>query len=168
MSTDNITEIKEKIINWLKEEACSPEEKPDPNTYFNILVKFGSLGCRVIQPVQRRDSISAAIKFPVPPEKIALLNGLSAEKKIEFFWDLRLALLKNNELADFQIEQDSHGDTKAVTIFSRPIFYEDLTKGRLMSAIFAVTRATLMVIWMIQKYAGKLPAKKGQKLPYST
>lgn len=168
MSTENIKETKEKIVNWLKEEACSPEEKPDPNTYFNISVKFGKLGCFIVQPVQKRDSLIVAVRLPIPSEQITLLKELNAEKKKDFFWDLRLSLLKNNELGDFKIEADSPEDIKAVVITSRPIFYEDLTKGRLISAIFAVTRAKLMVIWLPQKYAGIIPSKKDQKLPYST
>ena len=168
MSTENVMKTKEKIMSWLKEEACSPEEKSDPNAYFNISVKVGNLGCHVIQPVQKIDSIIAVLRLSLPPEQLALLKGMDLEKKKALFWDLRLSLLNNSELLDFGIEADSPEDIKAVSISSKPVFYEELTKPKLFSAIYAVTRATLIVIWTIQKYAGIIPSKKDQKVPYSS
>ena len=59
-------------------------------------------------------------------------------------------------------------EIKAVTLASRPIFYDELTKSKLFAAIYAVSRATLMVMMMLQKYAGKIPSQKDQKLQYSS
>lgn len=168
MSTEEITKTKEEIVSWLKEEACSPEEKVDPNAYFNIVAKLGKMGCHVVQPVQKRDSIVTVIRLPTPPEQMSLLRGMDSEKKKALYWDLRFSLLNNSELSEFNIEADNPEEIKAVTVVSRPIFYGDLTKGKLFSAMYAVTRATLMVIWTIQKYSGKLPPSKDQKIKYSS
>jgi hypothetical protein len=168
MSTDKIMLIKEKIIGWLKEEACSPVEQTDPNAYFNIAIKVGRMGCQVVQPVRKMDSLMTVVRLPLPPEMLQLVKSMEPEKKTALFWDLRLSILKNSELLEFKIESDSPEDIKAVALASRPIFYEELTKSKLFSAIYAVTRATLMVMLMLQKYAGKIPSKKDQKLPYSS
>jgi hypothetical protein len=99
---------------------------------------------------------------------LEIIKRMNPEKKTALFWDLRLSLVSNSELLDFQIESDTQEDIKAIGMSSRPIFYDAMTKDRLFSSIFGITRAVLMIMWMIQKYAGILPPKKDQKVPYST
>jgi hypothetical protein len=169
LSTENIMAIKERIIGWLKEEACSPTEQPDPNSYFNIAIKMGVFKCLIVQPVQKTDSIIAVSRVILPPDMLGLLKAIDSEKRTELFWNLRLSILKNSELLEFNIESDSTDDIKSVTLISRPVFYDEMTKSRLFSAIYAVTRATLMVMFTLQKYSGKMPSKKDeQKLSYSS
>jgi hypothetical protein len=167
MSTEKINETKERIINWLKEEAYSPEETVDPNAFFNIVAKVGNMVCNIAQNVRKRDSIIVGTNLLISSDQLILLKEMSVTKRKEFFWDLRMSLLKNAELGNFEIKPNPPDNISAVFISSKQIFYEDLTKGSLFSAIQAVFRATLMVIWMIQQYAGVTVAKKDHKVPYS-
>lgn len=168
MPSEETIKVKQKIIDWLKEEACSPVEETDPNAFFNITAKVGKLGCQIVQPVNKTDSFIVAGRVVLPPEMLEIIKSMNSEKKTALFWDLRLSLVSNSELLDFQIESDTQEDIKAIGMSSRPIFYDSFTKERLFSAMFGVTRAVLMMMWMIQKHAGKLPPRKDQKVPYST
>ena len=168
MSSERSKETKEKIIAWLKEEAYSPEETSDPNAYFNILAKIGGMGCNVVQNVKSVDSFIVGTNLVLVPEQLDLLKGMGSEKRKAFFWDLRMSLLKNSELGDFQIKPTPPNDTQSVFISSRKIFYDGLTKGTLEEAIHAVIKAVIMVNWMLQQYAGIITPHTYQKPSYST
>jgi hypothetical protein len=167
MSSERIKETKERILTWLKEEAFSPEEKVDPQAYFNISSKIGNLGCNISQDVQHIDSFFVAANIVLLEEQLVLLREMDDKKRKEFFWDLRMSLLRNNEIGDFQIKPNPPEDTQAVFISSKRVYYDDLTKGRLIDAIHVVLRACIMVVWMLQQYAGITTPKKDQKTPYS-
>jgi len=159
MSSEQIKEIKEKILNWLKEEKLQPREISDPNAYFNICITVGGLALHVIQKADQIDSIAVGANLVFTEEQLKLLENMSDKKRQEFFWELRLALLKNNELGDFQIKPNPPHDVKEVFISSRRLFYDGLTKDRLMTAIFTVYKAIFMVIWMLEQKAGTIKPK---------
>ena len=165
--SERVKEVKEKILSWLKEEAMSPEELADPNAYFNIKVKVRGLVFHIVQNVRNIDSLFVGGKLVLTPAQLSLLrNNMDEKKRQEFFWDLRLALLRNNELGDFQIKPNPPHDVREVLITSRRIFYDSLTKDRLISAILAVYKAIIMVIWMLERYAGAITPKEGKALFY--
>ena len=80
-------------------------------------------------------------------EQLKLLKDMDEKKRQEFFWELRLALLKNNELGYFQIKPNPPHDIREVFISSRRLYYDGLTKDRLMTTI----KAIFMVIWMLEQ-----------------
>jgi hypothetical protein len=65
---------------------------------------------------------------------------------------LRLALLRNNELGDFQIKPDPPNDIAEVFVASRRIFYDTLTKDKLISIIQIVYKEVMMIVWMLEYY----------------
>lgn len=167
MSSDKVKETKERILNWLREEAYSPEENVDPQAYFNISIRVGAWGCNVVQDIRHMDSFFAGANLDLTEEQIALLRRIDNKKRTEFFWDIRLSLLKNNELGDFQIKPNPPEDIQAVFVSSKRVYYDELTKSKLLDAIHVVIRAFLMVIWMFEQYTGIVTPKKDQKTPYS-
>ena len=165
--SERVKEVKEKILSWLKEEAMSPEEMADPNAYFNVKVKVGGLVFHVVQNVRNIDSLFVGGNLVLTPAQLSLLrNNMDEKRRQKFFWDLRLALLGNNELGEFQIKPNPPHDVREVFIASRRIFYDSLTKDRLISAILAVYKATIMVIWMLERYAGAITPKEGKTSLY--
>ncbi|MDQ1279269.1 MAG: hypothetical protein QG670_529 [Thermoproteota archaeon] len=97
---DKIKEARDRILNWLKEEAFSPQEVNDPNAYFNFGIKVvGGFSLTVVQNVHNLDSIIVATSLFLSPNQISLLkNNMYAKKRQDFYWNLRLSLLRNNEL----------------------------------------------------------------------
>jgi len=71
-----------------------------------------------------------------------------------------MSLLKNNELGNFEIEPNPPQDIRNVGISSRTLFYDDLTKSRLTGAIMTVLRAGLMVVCLLEQFAGVTTWKK--------
>ena len=156
-------EVKEKVLNWLKEEALSPEEVSDPNAYFNFGIKVAGKPLHVVQNVRSLDSIFVGANLVLTPPQLSLLKkNMDEKKRQEYFWDLRLALLTNSELGDFQIKPNPPDDVREVFISSKRVFYDTLTKDVLIHTIHNVYKAVTMVVWMLERYAGA-PVPKGKK-----
>ena len=154
---------KQKILTWLREEAFSPEEMPDPNAHFNFGIKVAGSPLHVVQKVHTVDSIFVGANLVLTPDQLDLLGeSMDGKKRQEFFWDLRLALLSNSELGDFQVKPNPPHDVREVFITSRRVFYDALTKDRLILAIQTVYKAVMMVVWMLERYAGKITPKESQ------
>jgi len=153
--SEKVKETKGKVLDWLKEEAFSPEDVADPNAYFNFSIKVSGSPLHVVQNVRAIDSFFVGANLVLTPAQLDLLkNSMDKKKRQEFFWDLRLTLLKNNSLGDFEIKPNPPDDVREVFVSSRRIFYDALTKDRLIHAINAVYRAVMMVVWMLERYAG--------------
>lgn len=162
LMSEKVKETKEKILNWLKEEGLSPEEIADPNAYYNFGIKVaGGSPLNVIQHVHNIDSILIGTNLVLMPNQINLLkNNMDEKKRQEFFWNLRLTLLRNNELGDFQIKPNPPNDVREVFISSKRIFYDALSKDRLISSGYSVYRAVMEVVWMLELYAGAVTPKE--------
>jgi len=160
---EKVKEIKEKVLAWLKEEAFSPEDVADPNAFFNFNIKVAGSPLHVVQSVRNIDSVFVGANLVLTPAQLDLLkNNMDKKKRQEFFWDLRLALVKNNQLGDFEIKPNPPDDIREVFISSKRIFYDALTKDRLIDSISSVYKSVMTTIWMLERYAGVAPQKKKQ------
>jgi hypothetical protein len=171
LSNDRIKEIKEKVLNWLKEEGYSPQENNDPKAHYNISIKVGSmgLGCSIIHDIRFPDNLFVAVNIRLPEEKITFYKNMTAQKKNDFLWDLRMTLVKETELGSFETKFGSSFELQSIFLTSKRVYYDELTKGRLISTIVATTRITTMVAWMVEKAEGIMLARNAnQKLSYST
>ncbi len=158
-----VGEVREKVLNWLKEEGLSPEEMEDPNAYFNFNVNVGGRPFNVVQNVLSLDSLFVTANLVFTPDQLTLLeNKMNKKKRKEYFWDLRLALLKNSDLGDFDIKPNPPDDVREVFIYSKKIFYDALTKHKLLQAIHSAYKAYVMVIWMLERHADQ-PSPKEKK-----
>jgi hypothetical protein len=161
--SERVGEVREKVLNWLKEEGLSPEEMEDPNAYFNFNVNVGGRPFNVVQNVLSLDSICVTASLVFTPDQLTLLkHKMNKKKKKEYFWDLRLAMLKNSDVGDFDVKPDPPDDVREVFVCSRKIFYDALTKHKLLHAIHSAYKAYMMVIWMLERHAGQ-PFPKEKK-----
>jgi len=165
--SEKIKETREKVLNWLKEEAFSPQDMPNANAYFNFGIKVAGNPLHVLQNVRSLDSIFVGANLVLTPPQLSLLKkNMDKKKRQEYFWDLRLALLMNTELGDFQIKPHPPDDFREVFISSKRIFYDGLTKDMLIHAINNVYKAVMMVVWMLERYAGAPAPKEKNESPY--
>jgi hypothetical protein len=168
MVNEKINETKQKMLDWLKEEAFSAEEKADPNAFFNIQATRNNMGVNIIQTIPRDDSFFIVANIITAEEEQTFLKGMGSEKRLDFIWDLQMNLLKNNELGDFAFKPKAPEEIQIITITSRAIFYDELTKAKLHFTIHVVLKAMVMTMWMLQKYAGiALPKINQKKQDYS-
>lgn len=142
---ERVKEVKEKVLNWLKEESLSPEEVSDPNAYFNFSIKVAGQPFHIVQNVRSLDSVFVGANLVLTPAQLSLLkNNMNKNKRQEYFWDLRLALLSNLELGDFQIKPNPPDDVREIFISSKT----------LVRSIYSIYKAAMMIIWMLERYAG--------------
>ena len=147
---DKIKRVKDEIGRWLREENLSPSEVLDPQALFNFHIQPGNLN--VVQMVDWRDSIVVGTNVLLGPLS-AKINQLDRERKQEFFWALSVELLKNDAIGDFDIKPDPPANVREVLLKSKPIFYDGLTKDRLMNTIYSMNKIMIMIPCLIAKYA---------------
>jgi hypothetical protein len=153
---EEIKRVRDKIGRWLQEENLSPSEALDPQALFNFHIQPGNLN--VVQMVDWRDSIVVGTNVLLGPLS-AKINQLNRERKQEFFWDLSIELLKNEAIGDFDIKPNPPENVREVLLKSKPIFYDGLTKDRLMNTIYSMNKVMIMIPCLIAKYtiAGEAP-----------
>jgi hypothetical protein len=66
-------------------------------------------------------------------------------------------LLSDHELGDFEINPNTPSDFRSLLVTSNRLFYDSLTKQNLMHAIFAVHKAMMRAVFLLEKYSGVLP-----------
>ncbi len=165
--SERIREVGEKVLNWLEEEGLSPEEVNDPDAHFNFNVNVAGHPFVVVQNLLSLDSVFVGANLVFTSDQLTLLEKkMNKKKREEYFWDLRMVLLENGELGDFEIKPNPPDDVREVTICSKRIFYNTLTKDTLIHAIHNVYKAALMVIWMLERHAGAPAPKEKQRSLY--
>jgi hypothetical protein len=147
---EKIKRVRDKIGRWLREENISPSEALDLQALFNFHIQPGNLN--IVQMVDWRDSIVVGTNVLLGPLS-GKINQLNRERKQEFFWDLSLELLKNEAIGDFDIKPDPPDNVSEVLLKSKPIFYDGLTKDRLMNTIYSMNKTMIMIPCLIAKYA---------------
>ena len=148
---EEIKEVKKKVLTWFREERFSHEEILDPNTHFNFGIKVSGSTLHVVQSVQNSDSIFVAANLILNPMQLDLLNKMSKNKRRKFFWNLRLALVSNKSVLEFLIKPNPPEDIREIFISSKRIFYDALTKDRLLSIIYDVYKAIIMTVWILEQ-----------------
>jgi hypothetical protein len=167
MPNEEMNRTKQKIIDWLKEEGFSAEEKQDPNAFFNIAATKGGMGVNIVQNQPFNDSIFIGGNIAVSPEQQVSYKARSKEKKEEFIWDIQMNLARNNELGDFMLKPNPTENLETIFISSRRIYYEELTKGKLLASINIVFKSLVTTIWMLQKFTGTHMPSTAKKQDYS-
>jgi hypothetical protein len=155
MSNEETNKIKLKIICWLKEEGFSAEEtEPGPNAHFIITASKAELAFNVMQDFSRNESIFICANVLVGPEERRRLQKTPIKRRLDFVWALNMDFIKNNELGDFAILPDPPADIQSIFVSTRQLYYDELTKGKFMVSAHVLLKATVMIMWMLQKLLG--------------
>ena len=112
----------------------------------------------VVQNSRLIDSLVVAAKWTLAREQIDLhKNIMDDPKRIAFYWDLQFMLAGDNQLGDYQLGPNMPHDFKELLITSNRVFYDSLTKQALMHSIFAVHKAMVRSVFLLEKHGGVLP-----------
>lgn len=144
---------KERVSAWLMEEGFFYEEVVDPDTRFNFNAKVAGLAMDIVQDINR-DVVVVRSTLLFNDAQMELFRGMGERKGKDFLWDIRLMLLGNNEISGFRIRPDP--ERMEFLVHSRGIFGDALTKDRLMGAILTIHKAVNIIIWMLNRQAGKV------------
>jgi hypothetical protein len=144
---------KERVSAWLMEEGFFYEEVADPDTRFNFNAKVAGLSLDIVQDISR-DVIVVRSTLLFNETQMELFRGMGERKGKEYLWDVRLMLLGNSEISGFRIKPDPK--CMEFLVHSRGIFGDALTKDRLMNSILTVHKAINMIVWTLNRQAGKV------------
>ena len=154
-----VTEVKDKIVRWLSEETLSIEDMNDPNNQWNISVNTEPLFVNIIQCKDRSDSIMLCTNYDLSEQQMEQLNTIGEEKIRQFWYDVRLTFSKNNELGTHKLHSKIANNITGVFICSRRIYYDGLTKDRLMFLLGVIQKTIFSMLVMLDRATGVHPTK---------
>lgn len=157
---EDIQEVKNKVYEWLKEEGLSPEELSDPNSYFNFGITIGDNSFNIVQKIDSNDSIFIGTNLVLSNEQTSSLTNISDDKKQEMVWGLRMSLIRNKDLLEFNVRPDPPQDIQEVYLSSRRIFYDGLIKNALINLIHSLYKTIKEVIWIFEYYTENTKPKE--------
>ncbi len=160
MVPEKVEETCKKVMSWLSEEALYKDKVYDENLYFHLAAEFPTRSGRhvnIIQPNNRDDMIVILSTIRLAEVHQKALHALARKEREKFIWDIRYALLFQD--SNFDIEPGG-GELNGIR-FSREIYYDGLTKNKLMEVLRANFKCELYVVWKFQETFGAEPATTG-------
>ena len=151
---NRIGDSREKIKTWLVEERLSPEDVQNPDANFTIKINVYGTIMFVVHSVQFLDSISVSASFDLTGEKDqTFLEAMDMRKRSEFLRDLSIALLSNNGIWYHLIRPNPPKEIRSFELASRRVYYDTMTKEKLMNAILDVRNASGIFTCFFERYS---------------
>jgi hypothetical protein len=152
-----VGDARDKIRSWLTEERLSPEDVQNAGAYYTFKVNVYGTMMFVVHSSQFVDSVSVSASFDLTGEKDQrILQSMDERKRQEFLRDLSLSLLANNGIWYHLIRPNPPSEMKIFELASRRIYYETMTKEKLMNAILDVRNASGIFTCLFERYATQI------------
>lgn len=164
MSSDAIEEICNKITVWLSQEGLFKERVQDEKLYVHLAAEFPARSGRhvnIIQPKGREDVVIVFSRIRLADTHKKALRALHPKTRERLLWEMRYTLLFQE--SSFEMEPPG-GDLESIR-FTREIFYDGLTKNKLMEALRENLKCELFVVWKFQEVFGEGPVSKQGEPP---
>ena len=145
---------------WMENNRVfSREVLPCPGDFNFILEGTAVNGIPFIiaQPDHLATAIMAIVNVRVTDSSLASLNSMDETDRDEFLWNLQRELVFAPPNFAFDPDFEKTGIPKGIQ-FSKEIYYDELTEGRLAEAVNYATRSALWVIWSFRRKFG-LPSE---------
>ena len=111
----------------------------------------------VVHSTQFPDSVSVSASFDLTGEKDqTILQSMDMKRRSEFLRDLSLSLLSNNGIWYHLIRPNPPGEMKIFELASRRIYYDTMTKEKIMNAILDVRNASGIFTCLFERYASPI------------
>jgi hypothetical protein len=159
MANQEVIDTQEKIKTWLVQEGLFKEEGQVENLYFQLAAEFPAQSGRhlsIIQPKNHEDMIVVFSRIRLADSHQKALFAMPAKEKERLLWQMRYDLLFQD--SSFEIEP-AGSDLQSIR-FTREIYYDGLTKNKLMEAIRENFKCELYVVWKFQEIFGEGPTNK--------
>ncbi len=154
MNLGNVDTVKGKITDWLREEGFQFKEVDDSNAYFNLITMVGGKPYHIFQNRGKMDSVTVASNLELTPGQIKLFSQIAKAEKQLFLCNLRIALLTRQSLGDFKIKPKPPEQIEQIFLSSKPIYYDELRKGSLISTLYDTHKSAMMAIWLLEEVIG--------------
>lgn len=163
-SSDEIEEICSKITAWLSQEGLFKERVKDEKLSVHLAAEFPARSGRhvnIIQPKGREDVVIVFSRIRLADTHKKALHALHPKTRERLIWDMRYTLLFQE--SSFEMEPPG-GDLESIR-FTREIFYDGLTKNKLMEALRENLKCELFVVWKFQEVFGEGQVSKQGEPP---
>lgn len=164
MMAQEVVDARDKIKCWLTEEGLFREELPGENLYYQIAAEFPASSGRhfsILQPWDHEDMIVIFSRIMLAEVHQKAFSALPLREKEQLLWRMRYDLLFQD--SSFEIEPVG-ADMRSIR-FTREIYYDGLTKNRLMEAVRENFKCELYVVWKFQEIFGEGLANRASKPP---
>ncbi len=164
MMAQEVVDTRDKIKRWLTEEGLFKEEVPGENLYYQIAAEFPASSGRhlsIIQPRDHEDMIVVFSRIMLAEIHQKAFSALPPREKEQLLWRMRYDLLFQD--SSFEIEPVG-ADMRSIR-FTREIYYDGLTKNKLMEAVRENFKCELYVVWKFQEIFGEGLANRVSKPP---
>ena len=164
MVAPEIADVRDRIKTWLVQEDIFKEEVPSESLYYQIAAEYPARSGRhlsIIQPRGHEDMVVIFSRIMLADVHQKAIMHLLPQQKERLMWQIRYDLLFRQ--SSFEIEPAGE-DMRSIR-FTREIYYDGLTKDRLMEAIRENFKCELYVVWNFQELFGEGSAAKDSKPP---
>ncbi len=154
MSIDNVDEARDRIKAWLAEEGLFKEEVSAENFYFQLAAEYPVKSGRhlsVIQPRGHEDMVVVFSRIRLADVHQEAISAMPLKARERLLWQMRYDLL----FRDCSFEMEPRGGPLQSIRFTREIYYDGLTKNKLMEAIAENFKCELYVVWKFQEIFGE-------------
>jgi hypothetical protein len=107
----------------------------------------------IIQSKHLKSMVTVIANVRITESSFASLNALGKDERDEFLWNLKRELIFAPPMFAFDPTFEKTGVPKAIQ-FSKDLYYDELTEGRLAEAVNYATRSSLWVVWTFRRKFG--------------
>jgi hypothetical protein len=154
MSSKEIEETRDRIVAWLTEEGLFKEQLREENLYFQIAAEYPAKSGRhlsVIQPKGHEDMVVVFSRIKLADQHYQALQAMPPKDLERLVWHMRYDLL----FRESSFEMEPGGGNMRSIRFVREIYYDALSKNKLMEAIRENFKCELYVVWKFQEVFGE-------------
>ncbi len=153
MSTKEIEETRERIAAWLAQEGLFKEQLSEENLHFQIAAEYPARSGRhlsIIQPKSHEDMIVVFSRIKLADAHLQAISAMPPKERERLIWQIRYDLLFQD--SSFEIEPGG-GEMRSIR-FMHEIYYDGLSKNKLMEAVRENFKCELYVVWKFQEIFG--------------
>ncbi|HNX39500.1 MAG TPA: DUF2299 family protein [Methanothrix sp.] len=154
MSIDDVFEARDKVKAWLIEEGLFKEEVSAENLYFQLAAEYPAKSGRhlsIIQPKGHEDMVVVFSRIRLADVHQEALSAMPLKARERLLWQMRYDLL----FRECSFEMEPRGEPLQSIRFTREIYYDGLTKNKLMEAIAENLKCEMYVVWKFQEVFGE-------------
>ena len=149
-----VADTRNRIKSWLTEEGLFKEELQSEGLHIQIMAEFPRGSGRhlsIVQPQDHEDMIVVFSRIVLADVHQKAFSALPQKKKEQLLWQMRYDLLFQE--SSFEIEPIG-ADMRSIR-FTREIYYDGLTKNKLMEVVRENFKCELYVVWKFQEIFGE-------------
>lgn len=152
----SVDQAKSLAYTWMMKLGYAPRDiSPCPEDLSFMLEGWTSndMPFLVIQPKKNENFVVAIANVRVTDSSFVSLKDLTEKDREDFLWNLKRELMFAPPSFSFDPSYEKTGIPKGIQ-FSKTVYYDELTEGKLAEAVDFAIRSALWVIWTFRRKFG--------------